>query len=144
MENHWRWPADGEIYQMRTQQARHTRQTALAQDPAISPLTLQRDLNHTSRDAQMIYQHHLKGENAKLREQIAQHQLHGSRYILAGTMSGAGGTRYTPCISPWSHHLYRCPLALAYREQPAVRTTESCVLWPVRLPSGSGRVSRIS
>lgn len=62
---------------MRTQQARHTRQTALAQDPTISPLTLQRDLNHTSRDAQMIYQHHLKGENAKLREQIAQHQLHG-------------------------------------------------------------------
>lgn len=67
----------GEIYHMRTQQARHTRQSALAQDPSISPLTLQRDLNHTSRDAQMIYQHHLQQENVKLREQIAQHQLHG-------------------------------------------------------------------
>ncbi len=69
--------ADGEIYHMRTQQARHTRQSALAQDPTISPLTLQRDLNHSSRDTQLIYQHHLRLENAKLREQIAQHQLHG-------------------------------------------------------------------
>jgi hypothetical protein len=68
--------AGGEIYHMR-QQARHTRQTALAQDPTISPLTLQRDLNHSSRDMQMIYQHHLKQENANLREKIAQHQLHG-------------------------------------------------------------------
>jgi uncharacterized membrane protein len=67
----------GEIYHMLTHQARHTRQSVLAQDPTISPLTLQRDLNHTSRDAQMIYQHHLKQENTKLREQIAQHQLHG-------------------------------------------------------------------
>lgn len=69
--------ATGKAYYMRTQQARHTRQSALAQEPTISPLTRQRDLNHTSRDMQMIYQHHLKQENAKLREKIAHHQLHG-------------------------------------------------------------------
>jgi hypothetical protein len=68
---------DGKIYYMRTQQARHSRQSALAQDPTISPLTRQRDLNHTSRDMQLVYQHHLQGENAKLRERIAQPQLHG-------------------------------------------------------------------
>ena len=34
-------------------------------------------MNHSSRDTQLIYQHHLRLENAKLREQIAQHQLHG-------------------------------------------------------------------
>src|SRR5260370_3782150 len=62
---------------MRTKKARHPRKSALAQDPTISPLTRQRDLNHTSRDMQMIYQHHLKQENAKLREKIAHHQLHG-------------------------------------------------------------------
>src|SRR5260370_38055518 len=69
--------ATGKAYYMRTQQARHTRQSALTQDPTISPLTRQRDLNHTSRDMQMIYQHHLKQENAKLSEKIAHHQLHG-------------------------------------------------------------------
>lgn len=69
--------ASGEIYHMRTQQARHTRQTALAQDPNIPPLIRQRDLNHTSRDMQLVYQHHLKQENAKLRERIAQRKLHG-------------------------------------------------------------------
>jgi hypothetical protein len=69
--------ADGEIYHMRTQQARHTRQTALARDPNIPPLIRQRDLNHSSRDMQLVYQHHLKQENAKLRERIAQRKLHG-------------------------------------------------------------------
>lgn len=69
--------ANGEIYRMRTQQARHTRQTALAQDPNIPPLIRQRDLNHTSRDMQLVYQHHLRLENTKLRERIAQQQLHG-------------------------------------------------------------------
>jgi len=69
--------ADGEIYHMHTQQARHTRQTALAQDPNIAPLVRQRDLNHTSRDMQLVYQHHLRLENAKLRERIAERQLHG-------------------------------------------------------------------
>ncbi len=69
--------ANGKIYYMRTQQARHTRQSVLAGDPNISPLTLQRDLNHTSRDMQLAYQHHLRQGNARLREQIAQHQLHG-------------------------------------------------------------------
>ncbi len=69
--------ADGKIYHMRTQQARHTRQSVLAEDPTISPLTRQRDLNHTSRDMQLIYQHHLLQGNAKLREQIAQRKLLG-------------------------------------------------------------------
>jgi hypothetical protein len=69
--------ADGEIYHMLTQQARHTRQTALAEDPSISPFIRQRDLNHSSRDMQLVYQHHLSLENAKLRERIAQRQLHG-------------------------------------------------------------------
>lgn len=69
--------ADGKIYHMRTHQARHTRQSALAQDPAISPLTRQRDLNHTSLDMQLAYQHHLQQENVKLLEKVVQHQLHG-------------------------------------------------------------------
>ncbi len=66
------------IYFMYTQQARHTRQSALAEDPNITPLTRQRDLNHTSRNTQMIYQHHLRKANAKLRERgFVSHQLHG-------------------------------------------------------------------
>lgn len=62
---------------MLTQQARYTRQTALAQDPSIAPLVRQRDLNHTSRDMQLVYQHHLLLENAKLRKRIAQRQMNG-------------------------------------------------------------------
>lgn len=69
--------ANGEIYRMRTGQARHTRQSILAQDPHVSRLTLQRDLNHNSSDMQITYQHHLRQANAKLREQIAQRKLHG-------------------------------------------------------------------
>lgn len=69
--------ADGTIYHMHTHQARHTRQSALAQDPTISPLTRQRDLNHTSLDMQLAYQHHLQQENEKLLEKVAQHELHG-------------------------------------------------------------------
>jgi hypothetical protein len=69
--------ANGEIYRMRTGQARHTRQSILAQDPHVSQLTLQRDLNHNSSDMQITYQHHLRQANAKLREQIAQRKLHG-------------------------------------------------------------------
>ncbi|HLZ56516.1 MAG TPA: hypothetical protein VKR06_06165 [Ktedonosporobacter sp.] len=45
--------------------------------PEHCPLVRQRDLNHTSRDMQLVYQHHLRLENAKLRERIAQRQLHG-------------------------------------------------------------------
>jgi len=66
----------GDIYHMCTKQARHTRQTVLAQDPSISPLIRQRDLNHTSRDTQLAYQHQLRQDHAKLRERIAGQQLH--------------------------------------------------------------------
>ncbi|HEU5378999.1 MAG TPA: hypothetical protein VFV38_26550 [Ktedonobacteraceae bacterium] len=69
--------AESPMYFMYTQQARHTRQSVLAEDPNIAPLTRQRDLNHTSRDMQMVYQHHLRKANAKLRERVASHQLHG-------------------------------------------------------------------
>jgi hypothetical protein len=37
----------------------------------------QRDLNYTSRDAQLAYQHQLRQDQAKLRERIAGHYLHG-------------------------------------------------------------------
>jgi hypothetical protein len=78
---HWGITVDGQasspMYFMYTQQARHTRQSVLAEDPNIAPLTRQRDLNHTSRDMQMVYQHHLQKANAKLRERVASHQLHG-------------------------------------------------------------------
>lgn len=69
--------SDGAIYHMRTHQARHTRQTALAQDPTILPLIRQRDLNHTSQNMQLVYQHQLRLENTRLRERIAERQLHG-------------------------------------------------------------------
>jgi hypothetical protein len=59
---------DGEIYQLRTHQARHTRQSAIANDPLVSPLSRQRDLNHTDRNMQTHYQHSAHKQNEILLE----------------------------------------------------------------------------
>src|SRR5579864_9067905 len=47
----------GPIYHLRTHQARHTRQSAIASDPRISPITKKRDLNHINSNMQVHYQH---------------------------------------------------------------------------------------
>jgi len=65
------------IYHLQTHQARHTRQTALAQDRQLSPEILQRDLHHTSRDMQLVYQHTMRIDHARLREGVHQKQLFG-------------------------------------------------------------------
>lgn len=69
--------ADGEIYQLRTHQARHTRQTALAKDPQISLLTRQRDLNNLHRDMQFAYQHTLREQHQSLLEKAKAGVLFG-------------------------------------------------------------------
>jgi hypothetical protein len=58
--------ANGEIYQLRTHQARHTRQTALARDPKVSLVARQQDLNVTNLDTQFAYQHVLREQNEAL------------------------------------------------------------------------------
>jgi hypothetical protein len=68
---------DGAIYQLRTHQARHTRQTALAKDPQISLLTRQRDLNHRHRDMQFAYQHTLSIQHQSLLEKAKTGLLFG-------------------------------------------------------------------
>ncbi len=68
---------DGEIFHLRTHQARHTRQSAIARDPHVSLLARQRDLNHTSRDMQFAYQHTLREQNQRLLEKARAGQLWG-------------------------------------------------------------------
>jgi len=69
--------ADGEIFHLRTHQARHTRQSAIARDPQVSLLARQRDLNHTSRDMQFAYQHTLREQNQALLEKARAGRLWG-------------------------------------------------------------------
>jgi hypothetical protein len=60
----WKITTDGKsggpIYKMRTHNGRHTRQTALANDPKIPLLARQRDLNVADRDVLFAYQHNRK------------------------------------------------------------------------------------
>jgi hypothetical protein len=77
----WRITADGSddgpIYTLRTHQARHTRQSALAKDPHVPLLTRQRDLNHRHPDMQFAYQHTLREQNQALLEKAKAGLLFG-------------------------------------------------------------------
>lgn len=68
---------DGPIYRLLTSFARHSRQSALALNPQISPLTRQRDLNHRDLDMQLTYQHRLRENNDALLEKIKDGMLLG-------------------------------------------------------------------
>ncbi len=68
---------DGPIYLLRTHQARHMRQSALAKDPHLPLLTRQRDLNHRHRDMQFAYQHTLKEQQQALLEKAKAGALFG-------------------------------------------------------------------
>jgi|GEM_PF-1665899 len=80
---------DGEIYQLRTHQARHTRQSAIARDPHVPLLARQRDLNHVDRNMQVHYQHIASQQNEILLEKANNGQLVGPAMewfaILFGT-----------------------------------------------------------
>ncbi len=69
--------SNGDIYHLRTHQARHTRQSAIASDPQVSPLTLQRDLNHIDRNMQTRYQHNAWKQNKLLLEKATNGEMVG-------------------------------------------------------------------
>ncbi len=69
--------ANGEIYWLRTHQARHTRQTALASDPQVSLVARQQDLNVSNLDTQFAYQHVLQQQNEALLQKVREGQLLG-------------------------------------------------------------------
>jgi hypothetical protein len=67
----------GEIYHLRTHQARHTRQTAIARDSTVSPTTRQYDLNHIHPDMQFAYQHVLREQHETLQQKAREGLLLG-------------------------------------------------------------------
>jgi len=69
--------AVGAIYQLRIHQVRHTRQTAIARDPTVSPTTRQYDLNHINPDMQFAYQHVLREQNEALQQKAREGRLLG-------------------------------------------------------------------
>jgi hypothetical protein len=77
----WGITADGSesgpIYRFLTSYCRHTRQSALAIVPQISPLARQQDLNHRNPDTQFAYQHRLRENNDSLLEKIKEGKLVG-------------------------------------------------------------------
>lgn len=77
----WGITADGSnsgpIYRFLTGNSRHTRQSALALVPQISPLARQQDLNHRNPDTQFAYQHRLLENNDSLLEKIKEGKLLG-------------------------------------------------------------------
>jgi hypothetical protein len=86
---------DGPIYTMSTNYGRHTRQTALACDRKIPPLTRQHDLNHKTFDEQFVYQHVLKEENEALLKKIMEVSVIGQSgawfYELLGIKADESG-----------------------------------------------------
>ncbi|MDQ3802758.1 MAG: hypothetical protein M3416_02755 [Acidobacteriota bacterium] len=95
--------ADGPVYRLRTKQARHGRQNALAGDPRIPLKTRQWDLNHTDINMQATYQHHLAEQNRVLLERMTAGGLLGKgvQWLYAvtgvepppGSRPRPGGTR---------------------------------------------------
>lgn len=69
--------ANGDIYRLLTQYARHTRQSAISSDSRVSSLSRQRDLNHTSPEMQAAYQHHARKQNEELLAKARSGQLVG-------------------------------------------------------------------
>ncbi len=88
--------ADGAIYHLRTHQARHTRQTAIASDPQVSLLARQRDLNHTSRDMQFAYQHTLRTQNQALLEKVREGRLCGPALPWLSNVLGVNSQNNQP------------------------------------------------
>ncbi|HZU70499.1 MAG TPA: hypothetical protein VFA09_24720 [Ktedonobacteraceae bacterium] len=80
--------ADGEIYRLRTHQARHTRQSAIASDPKVPILSRQRDLNHTDRNMQSHYQHNAREQNMILLEKAKNGELVGPATDWFSTLFG--------------------------------------------------------
>lgn len=78
----------GDIYHLRTHQARHTRQSAIASDPQVSSLTLQRDLNHIDRNMQAYYQHNAREQNELLLEKAKNGELVGPAVEWFATLFG--------------------------------------------------------
>ena len=68
---------DGTVYRLLTSYSRHSRQSALAVNPQIDPLTRQRDLNHRDMSMQLVYQHRLLENNDTLLEKIKEGKLLG-------------------------------------------------------------------
>lgn len=89
----WRITIDGseksEIYRLRTHQARHTRQSAIASDPRVPPFSRQRDLNHTDRNMQTHYQHSARKQNEILLEKAKDGQLIGPAMEWFSALFGA-------------------------------------------------------
>jgi len=69
--------AEGPVYRLLTHLARHTRQSAIARDPAVTLLTRQRDLNHSSPDTQLVYQHIIEEQNRELIGKVEESPLAG-------------------------------------------------------------------
>lgn len=67
----------GPVYRLRTDYSRHTRQSALALDPKISPQVRRQDLNHQDLDVQLAYQHRLRENNDALLEKVKEGKLIG-------------------------------------------------------------------
>lgn len=68
---------DGPAYRLLPDYTRHSRHSALAVDPNVSSLALQRDLNHREADTQIAYQHSLDETNDSLLEKIKAGKLMG-------------------------------------------------------------------
>lgn len=60
----------GPVYVFRTHNARHTRQSVIAEDPRVPPIALQRDLNHRDGDMQFAYQHRSRESNDALLKKL--------------------------------------------------------------------------
>jgi hypothetical protein len=73
------------VYVLRTHAARHTRQSVLMTDPAVSRLAAQRDLNTASREIQSVYQHGLSEQNTTLRRRAGAGELiaQGATWVAA-------------------------------------------------------------
>jgi len=82
----------GKIYRLSTHFTRHTRQSALAKDPQIPILTLQRDLNHADVNMQLTYQHNLREENSQLLTKFRAGQLIGSGVAWLSDLLGISPT----------------------------------------------------
>lgn len=87
--------ADGEPYHLKLHQFRHTRSTQGAISNEVRHLALQRDLNHTSRDMHLQYQHGLSHLVRDLSEKEASGQLLGRGVewmrVMRGSRDGDAG-----------------------------------------------------
>jgi hypothetical protein len=122
---------DGPIYRFLTSYSRHTRQSALALNPQISPITRQRDLNHRNPNAQFAYQHRLRENNDSLLEKIKEGKLLGRGVEWLSELLDVG-------IRPSSHQTNfksGCPSPMTPRMQALVKNNP-IFLQQNRVPTG--------